>query len=282
MGALRKAFREHSRRWRDFRYVYPVIARRSRGLSLGINLNPDQVCSFNCIYCCVDRPTGRRAQHINLSELETELKALAATSEQLFQEPEFREIPPEYRRLNDFAFSGDGEPTSVPVFPLAVRIAAGARSELHLRDVKIVLITNAAYLNRAPVVDALRLLDESNGEIWAKLDAGTPEYFAKVNRSRFELDHVLANILATAKVRPIVIQSLFMRIAGEAPPPGEVTAYLERLRGLLKAGAQLKGVQVYTVARKPPTTTVEPLPAAELEEIAARVRGVGVPATVYP
>ncbi len=48
-------FTQHSRSWQSNRYVYPVISRRSKGLSIGVNLNPDKVCNFDCVYCCVDR-----------------------------------------------------------------------------------------------------------------------------------------------------------------------------------------------------------------------------------
>lgn len=51
------AVRDHTRVYRDFTYVYPVISRRSGGLSVGINLNPDKVCNFDCVYCEVDRKT---------------------------------------------------------------------------------------------------------------------------------------------------------------------------------------------------------------------------------
>ena len=34
---------------------YPVVSRRSKGISIGVNLNPDRVCNFDCIYCQVDR-----------------------------------------------------------------------------------------------------------------------------------------------------------------------------------------------------------------------------------
>lgn len=40
--SLRQYFAEHPRHWRENRYVYPVISRRSRGLSIGVNLNPDK------------------------------------------------------------------------------------------------------------------------------------------------------------------------------------------------------------------------------------------------
>ncbi|MEW6250822.1 MAG: radical SAM protein [Planctomycetota bacterium] len=283
MSPLRDAFANHSRRWRSFHYVYPVIARRSRGLSLGINLNPDQVCSFNCIYCCVDRAGGRPAGgRVNLSLLESELRALGHAYEALFDEPEFAQVPPDYRRLNDIAFSGDGEPTLVPTFPQAVRIAAGVRRECRLDAAQIVLITNACALTRPPVAEALTVLDRNNGEIWAKLDAGTEEHFRLVSRSKCMLEQVLANILAAARVRPIVIQTLFMRIHNEPPPTAEINAYIQRLRELLRAGAQLKSIQVYTVARRTAVPWVAPLAAADLERVAAAVRPLGVTVNIFP
>ena len=48
-------FALHDRAWRANRYVYPVVSRRSRGLSIGVNLNPDKACNFDCVYCQVDR-----------------------------------------------------------------------------------------------------------------------------------------------------------------------------------------------------------------------------------
>ena len=51
----------HARTWQANRYVYPVVSRRSKGISLGINLNPDKACNFDCIYCSVDRTTDAGA-----------------------------------------------------------------------------------------------------------------------------------------------------------------------------------------------------------------------------
>jgi hypothetical protein len=37
---------------RDFlgnRFVYAVISPRARGLSVGVNMNPDRFCDFNCV-----------------------------------------------------------------------------------------------------------------------------------------------------------------------------------------------------------------------------------------
>jgi len=57
-----RQFRSHPRNWRENFYVYPVISRRSGGLSIGINLNPDTACNFDCVYCQVDRTSTPRVR----------------------------------------------------------------------------------------------------------------------------------------------------------------------------------------------------------------------------
>lgn len=218
---------------------------------------------------------------IDLAVLDGELHQLVAEWPRLFEEPEFRTVPPEFRRLNDIAFSGDGEPTMVPAFLDAVRIAVAVREQYALADVKTIIITNACYLTRPGVVEALELLDRHNGEIWAKLDAGTDEYHRLVNRGNVPLECILDGLLATARRRPIVIQSLFMRVDGQPPPAAEIDAYVERLRWLMAAGAQIALVQVYSVARRTADPRVAPLPEAELEAIAARVRALGLAVAVF-
>ncbi len=218
---------------------------------------------------------------VNLHLLEAELRHLLEHREQLFHEPEFEGIPDTFHRLNDIAFSGDGEATAVPVFPDAVRIAVNARHDFGLADTKIVLITNACFLSQSRVAAALALLDENNGEIWAKLDVGTEQYHRVINRPNCSLQHVLDNILAAARVRPLVLQSLFMRVHHVPPPPSEIDAYAERVRWILDNGGRLSLIQIYTVARQTAETYVAPLGDDELERIANAVRPLGVPVTVY-
>ncbi len=282
LPVLREAFANHPRRWRDFLYVYPVISRRSRGLSIGINLNPDAACNFDCVYCSVDRSVPPKVRRVELPVLAAELEQMVARRAALFDEPEFRAIPPEWRRLNDFAFSGDGEPTASPVFPEAVELVTRVRREAGLGDVKVVVITDACYLTRPAVAAALEVLDANGGEIWAKLDAGTEEYFRRVNRPNYPLRHVLNNIRSAGQKRSLVIQSLFLRLHGDPPPPAEIEAYLERLRELLAAGTRVTLVQVYTVVRRTAEPYATALTEDELERIAARVRTLGVRAEVYP
>src|SRR5437764_15166689 len=104
-------FTQHSRSWRDNRYVYPVISRRSKGVSIGVNLNPDKVCNFDCIYCQVDRKTPPIVRDVDVPRLVDELRDMlqVVQSGELFDNERFRNTPEHLRRLNDIAFSGDGE-----------------------------------------------------------------------------------------------------------------------------------------------------------------------------
>ena len=80
------------------------------------------------------------------------------------------------------------------------------------------------------------------------------------------------NITAAARVRPLVIQSLFMRVNGEPPTPLEIEAFCDRLAEITAAGGKLKLVQIYTVARRPAESYVAPLTDAEVDAIVAQVK----------
>jgi len=206
----------------------------------------------------------------------------AARDGSMFRTPPYDAIAPADRVVRDIAFSGDGEPTASPCLLDAVRIAAASRERFGLDETKLVLITDAAFLSRSRVREALDLLDRSNGEIWAKLDAGTEEYFRRVCRANVRLDSILENILDASRVRPIVIQSLWMRLDGEGPAPAEIEAYCDRLLALAGQGGQLKGIQLYTIARRPAEPWVTPLEDGALDAIAAEVRRrLPVPVEVF-
>jgi wyosine [tRNA(Phe)-imidazoG37] synthetase (radical SAM superfamily) len=283
--ALQQAFAAHPRLWRDFHYVYPVLSRRSRGLSIGVNLNIDKACNFDCIYCCVDRTVPPPRKDVDLVQLCDELDQMLglAVGGEIWRHPPFDRAPQRLRRINDIAFSGDGEPTAYPRFDEACRIAADLKRSHGLRDVKIVVITNATRFDRPAVQRGLKLLDANQGEIWAKLDAGTEVYYRLIDRTGIPLRRVLGQILACGRDRPIVIQSLFMSVRGQPTPDAEFDAYLDRLRELIAVGCQIKLVQLYTVARPTAERYVTPLTAPQLDRLAARLRQrlPGVPAQTY-
>jgi wyosine [tRNA(Phe)-imidazoG37] synthetase (radical SAM superfamily) len=273
-GRMADAYRRHERRWKNHRFVYAVVSRRSRGISIGINLNPDKICNFDCVYCQVNRSLPATVRKVDPAMVRDELDRIlqAESNGSLYEEAPFNSLTQTERGVRDIAFSGDGEPTTYSRLEEVVRIAADARRRFGLDSAKLVLLTNAAYLHKPSVRAALAVMDGNNGEIWAKLDAGTEEYFRKVNRSRESLGRILANILNAARVRPLIIQSLWFRIDSNTPPAEEIEAYCGRLNNLISNGGKIQVVQLYTIARDPAETGVSPLSDDELDKIASAVK----------
>ena len=274
----------HSRIYEANRFVYPVLSRRSKGISIGVNLNPDKVCNFDCIYCQVDRRSESETKFVELDQLLAELEYMLelVTSGQLYLSPPFSEAPLELRRLNDIAFSGDGEPTTYRNFDEIIRRCAELKAARGLDPVKMVLITNASMFHRPVVQAGLAILDQNQGEIWGKLDAGTADYYHLIDRTKIPFQQILDNLLLAAKTRPIVIQWLFMSVNGEPPSEQEIEQYVERLKEIVAGGGQIKLVQVYTVARRPTESYVKSLSDQAVDSIAQKVREfAGLPAECY-
>jgi wyosine [tRNA(Phe)-imidazoG37] synthetase (radical SAM superfamily) len=274
----------HPRLFRDSKFVYPVLSRRSRGISVGINLNPDKVCNFDCIYCQVDRRSAAVTRFVETDRLLEELERTLdlVTTGEIYRDERFSAVPEPLRRLNDIAFSGDGEPTTFRNIGEIVEKVAAVKRRRDLEAVKLVMITNASMFHRPGVRKALATLDGNNGEVWAKLDAGTEAYYQLIDRTTVPFRRVLDNLLDAARVRPLVIQSLFMRVDGAGPSADEVAAFCDRLNEIRAGGGAIDRVQVYTIARPPAESFVTPLTDAEVDTIAAEVRArAKVPVEAY-
>lgn len=281
---LKREQTHHPREFESNTYAYPVISRRSGGVSIGVNLNLDKACNFDCPYCQVDRTAEKPKQAMVVPAIRAELEAMLAAcdAQGVCRLPRFAPIADEAKRLRDIAVSGDGEPTMVPEFPAVCAMLAelqAARPEL---DFKLVLITNSTLLDRKAVREGVDSLLSRRGEVWAKLDAGTEAWYQRVNISRVSLDRVEANLIGLGREHPFKIQTLFCALDGEAPSPAEIDAYMERLKRVRDSGADILEVQLHTVARKPAQSTVTPVAAAFLRDLAERIEAdVAVPARVY-
>ncbi len=274
----------HERSFEGNRFVYPVLSRRSHGISIGVNLNPDKVCNFDCIYCQVDRTRQSETQFVEMDGLLTELRDVLqlVASGEIFRTNKFKDTPVELRRLNDIAFSGDGEPTTYKNFDEIIAACAEVKVSARLDEVKMVLITNASMFHRDHVKRGLAILDANQGEIWAKLEAGTEEYYHLIERTPIPFTQILDNIKDAAQVRPLVIQSLFMRVKDEPPSEAELLAFCDRLKEITAAGGKLSLVQVYTVARQPAESFVTPLDDSQVDAIAELVRTrTGIPSAAF-
>ena len=118
---------------RDFlgnRFVYTVISARARGLSVGVNLNPDKQCNFDCPYCEVDQFAPGSDAELDLDVMSAELEATLALvhAGKMRDDPQYALVPPDLLRLRHVAISGDGEPTLCPQFREVVETVVYVRA----------------------------------------------------------------------------------------------------------------------------------------------------------
>jgi wyosine [tRNA(Phe)-imidazoG37] synthetase (radical SAM superfamily) len=281
---INKLYSDHVRSFHKNRFVYPVVSRRSQGISIGVNLNPDKVCNFDCIYCQVDRRSEAETRFVEMDQLLSELEDMLEllTNKKLFQDEKFKQTPEELRVLKDIAFSGDGEPSTFKNFDEIIDKVSQLKTKHHLDQVKMVLITNATMFHRPVVKKGLEILDQNQGEVWAKLDAGTEEYYHLIDRTKIPFSRILDNLCETAKVRPIVIQTLLMNVEGVPPSSEEIQAYCKRLNEIRENGGKISHVQIHTIARVPTESYVTAIKDEELDKIAETVRQkTGLAVEVY-
>ncbi len=273
---------DHDRDRAGRRYVYPVVSRRAGGLSVGVNLNPNNACNWRCIYCQVPGLVRGKGPLIDVAVLEDELGDLL---EQVVHGDFLPvNVPEAFRRLNDIALAGNGEPTtSAQLRPVMDCIERQLRQFDLLGVVKVVMITNGSMTHRPDVQDAVRKLATMNGELWFKLDRATPEGMAKVNSVGGSPEVHIDRLRAVAALIPTYIQTCLFALDGDPPSAEELGAYVAAVAGLVEDRVPLRGVQLYGIARpshQPEAPRLRPLPIEWLEAFAERVRALGIPVHV--
>jgi wyosine [tRNA(Phe)-imidazoG37] synthetase (radical SAM superfamily) len=144
--------RNHDRDSAGMTYVYPVVSRRAGGVSVGINLNPNNACNWRCIYCQVPDLTRGGPPPMDLAQLEDELRRML---DDIVHGDFMLRSAPEMRRLNDIALSGNGEPTSAPEFSNVVDLIGKVLADFDLiGKIKLVLITNGSLAHKPQVQPA--------------------------------------------------------------------------------------------------------------------------------
>jgi len=271
-----------ARKFHGNRYVYTVLSQRAGGLSIGINLNPDQRCNFDCIYCEIDRDGRGGARGVHVPEMIRELEQmLALVRDGRLSDLGYEGMPAELLALKEIALSGDGEPTLCPNFREALEAILELRERHPNPAFKIVVITNSIGLNIPKVREAIAQLADAD-EVWAKLDAGTQGYMDIVNRPGISIEVALRGIRDLGRFRPIVIQSLFPSVDGCEPSDAEIDAYARNLLELKEDGVRISLVQIYSAHRPAVDAQCGHLPLRTLSRIAHTVREMtGLNAEVF-
>ena len=264
--------------------VYPVLSRRSGGLSLGVNLFPDaKSCSFDCPYCEVFVPSGP-SHGFSLAKLKAELEDFLdrVYPESWAPEP-----------LRNVCVSGNGEPTVSAQLGDALGLCADFRRSHPdiLAKVPLVLITNSTgFLD--PNLSALlgRFSRDEGLGIWAKLDGGNQAMFRRMSGEGIPLEGIAEGILSFARHHPVVIQTMLCEVEGRSPTDADLADYAGLLSRLIAGGARVDEVHLYTYARPSPGGNCAPLDDGTLLRHSAfvraatglRVRAFGTRSELHP
>jgi wyosine [tRNA(Phe)-imidazoG37] synthetase (radical SAM superfamily) len=263
-------------------YVYPVVSRRAGGVSVGINLNPNNACNWRCIYCQVPDLQRGGPPLIDLNRLGNELRDLLNwlyVGDYLD-----RHVPPDARRVVDIAFSGNGEPTSAAEFADAVALVGRVLDELVLPvPPRLRLITNGSLLDRVTVQRGIALLGERAGEVWFKVDAVGIAAMRRINSVAYQPATVLRRLQTCGELCSTWVQTCVFALDGEPPDTAAQSAYFDLLSA---ARNKLAGVHLYGLARpstQPEAARLRALPAEWLDNFAQRIRNqTGLTVRVSP
>ena len=275
---------DHDRDSAGMTYVYPVVSRRAGGVSVGVNLNPNNACNWACVYCQVPGLVRGTAPDIDLAQLDAELRAML--TDILHGDFMQTRVPEGARRLNDIALSGNGEPTSAKAFPQVIALIGRVMADFGLTNtIKLVLITNGSLADRPRVQDGLAKMAALNGEVWFKFDSATASGMRSINQTRIAPEKQFERLDAAARLCPTWLQTCLFALDGMPPSEAEQTAYLAAVARIRQQHIPVRGVLLYGLARpsmQPQASRLSALPADWLETFAEKIRAAGLPVKVSP
>lgn len=273
---------DHRRDSAGLMYVYPVVSRRAGGVSVGVNLNPNNACNWACVYCQVEDLRRGGPPPIDLVRLESELAGFLEDA--LHGDFMAREVPAEVRCLVDVAFSGNGEPTSAGEFADAV---AGVGRVLErfglLGKLPVRLITNGSLMHRPEVQEGIRRLAGLGGEVWFKLDRALAAEVAEINGVPLAPEKMAQQLAVCAGLAPTWVQTCWFALDGQSPSEASMAAYCALLKPL---AGRLAGIHLYGLARpsqQPAAARLSRLSEGEMQRFAERVsKETGIRVIVSP
>ncbi len=251
------------------KYTYGPFQSRRLGLSLGVNILPEEkVCSYNCVYCELGKS--------DKDQLVSQEYRIDLPPKQSFRK-ELNSILKYFPHLDSISFSGYyGEPTLNKHLTEYLSIARNVRDNRIWNGKKpdLTLFTNSSTLYSKDVRKIIGDFDV----ILAKLDAATQEDFLRTNRPHkaiLPVDKVIQSIATLRKEMPcenkLTLQCLLYRSYRE---DFLSNANKRNVRSLGEAIKQIKPneVQIYSIARTPAEYYVYALDKMRLTAISNKLQ----------
>lgn len=158
-----------------YKHLFGPVPSRRLGMSLGVDLVPHKVCSFNCIYCECGKTTN----------LTTERKEYVPVDDVLKELEDFFHTKPDPDYIT---FSGAGEPTLNSRFGEVLTFIKSKKP-----GIPLAVLTNGSLLSNPEVRKELLMSDL----VLPSLDAATEKAFRKIDRpsGRVKLDEYIRGLV---------------------------------------------------------------------------------------
>jgi len=233
------------------KYIFGPVPSRRLGISLGVDLVPFKTCTFNCIYCQLERTTNqtlKRKEYIKAQDILSELQAW------FIRENSRKRDSRKFALPNYITLSGSGEPT------LNVKIGEIISGIKKMTSIPVAVLTNGSLLYRKEVRDSLKKADL----VIPSLDAASAKIFKRINRpiKSLGIKKIVKGLMAFRKEYRGQIWLEIMLVKGVNDEKKEA----EKLK---RAIAKIKPdrVQLNTVARPPCEKFAKALNSKELKRI---------------
>ncbi len=225
-----------------YRHLYGPVPSRRLGRSLGIDLVPHKICTYDCIYCQIGNTTEKmvvRKEYVSVREILEEVG---------------RFLKEENSSIDHLSLAGSGEPT------LHSKIRSIIEGLKKITSIPVAVITNGFLLCEPEVREDLLQADI----VLPSLDAVSQEVFVRINRppSGVSIEKVIEGMVEFRKgyKGQIWLEILFCK---------DVNDGKEELMGMKKVVDRIQPecVHLNTVIPPPSEKWVVPLNQKEMEKI---------------
>lgn len=223
------------------KYIFGPVFSRRLGLSLGVDLVPHKVCTYDCIYC----ECGRTL-------LKTEdIKEWVPADEVI---NEIRDYLKENSSIDFITLTGSGEPT------LHSKIGFIIEEIKKITSIPVAVLTNGSLLYKKEVRDSIKKADV----ILPSLNAVSDKIFRAVNRPLdiFALPKVIEGLVALRKEYQGEIWLEIVFVKGLNDSPEEILKIKEIIERI-----DPDKIHLNTVVRPPAENWAKPLSFEEMEKI---------------
>ncbi len=221
--------------------VYGPVPSRRLGISLGVDIVPYKICSYDCIYCQLGKTTNQTTQRGSFIPVDSVIK-------------EIKEVIDQNSDIDYITFSGSGEPT------LNKDIGRMIEKVRRITPIPVAVLTNGSLLWDREVREDLGEADL----VVPSLDAVSEKVFRKVNRpvAGLGIEKVLRGLktfCAQFKGK-IYLEIMLVKTANDSEEEiGEINRFVKNLR--------IDEIQLNTVVRPPGDPDARPLNQEELNEV---------------